>query len=162
MSSQWGWAACSHSGEPHVGIWRHQGHVEMPESRRSRATARGRFTPVIRPAQFGQLQPLTTSEIRAGNDRSEGAAAIARCRKRGERSPKQTAQVLGRQPARKAHRTAADNGIEVALSTSSGQWRFRNPDVGIVKADSQRFEPRFCAIYPERSAGFATGSLAKP
>jgi hypothetical protein len=42
MSSQWGWAACSHSGEPHVGIWRHQGHVEMPESRRSRATARGR------------------------------------------------------------------------------------------------------------------------
>lgn len=96
---------------------------------------RGRRMGVI-----GQLQPLTTSEIRAGNDRSEGAAAIARCRKRGERSPKQTAPILGRQPARKAHPTAADNGIEVVLSTSSGQWRFRNPAVGIVESRQSAFQ----------------------
>ena len=63
----------------------------------------------------GQPQPLTPSEIRAGNDRSQGAAAMARCRKRGERS-KADRPNFGTPTA---DRTAADNGIEVALSTHS-------------------------------------------
>ena len=47
----------------------------------------------------GQLQPFTSSKIHAGTDRSQGAEDVARCRKRGERSPKQTVRDWGRKQA---------------------------------------------------------------
>jgi hypothetical protein len=67
----------------------------------SAGTARDHSTPaaVSRLSGFGQLQPPMPIRIHAGNDWSQGGAAIARGRTRGERSPKQPVNDQLRQRA---------------------------------------------------------------
>jgi len=78
---------------------------------------------------IGQLQPFTSSKIHAGTDRSQGAADVARCRKRGERSPKQTVRDWGRNQAWKADRTCAGYAIEVAPSIRCWLSHVREADI---------------------------------
>ena len=79
--------------------------------------ANGGLRVSLRTHTFGQLQPSTPKENRAGNDRSQGTADVARRRTRNEKIYKAGARRSVIIAAQNTDRRAAVSEIELALST---------------------------------------------
>ena len=78
-----------------------------------------------RRSQIGHLRPFISQNTHVRNDRSQGAADVARCRKRGERSPSRLPKM--------GDATQHEQLIERQLVKES-KWRYRPTAAGRLSA----------------------------